>query len=197
MATATHDRLTAEQFLALDDPDQRLRFAELIDGVIVVTAPSAFHQELEFRVIRALRNWMDAAPGRGQAGLPGNLVVDEHNVFEPDVWWMAEHRKPGLDWLCFPDNPDLVVEVRSPSTWRYDVHVKKRRYEEIGVAELWLVDTDAEVVLVFRRSADDKGERSADFDVALELQASEGDCLTSPLLDGFSLDLVALFDQQT
>ena len=75
--------------------------------------------------------------------------------------------------------------MRSPSTWRYDVGRKRSVYETGGVPELWLVDTKAEAVLVYRRSAPGVGR----FDVALELT----DTLNSPLLPGFSLDLKALF----
>ena len=48
--------------------------------------------------------------------------------------------------------PDLAVEVRSPSTWRFDIGRKKENYERYGVGELWLVDTAADVVFAFRRS---------------------------------------------
>lgn len=37
--------------------------------------------------------------------------------------------------------PQLAVEVRSESTWRFDVGPKKRVYEEAGLGEQWLVDT--------------------------------------------------------
>ncbi len=79
------------------------------------------------------------------------------------------------------------MEVRSPGTWRYDVGRKKAVYESGGLPELWLVDTAADEVLVFRRSAPD----APAFDVAEEL--SHGDTLTSPLLPGFALELDELF----
>jgi len=83
--------------------------------------------------------------------------------------------------------PDLAVEVRSPSTWRYDIGLKKGAYERHGLPELWLVDTDADAVLVFRRSE----PTAPTFDVSLEL-AREDD-LRSPLLSGFVLPVAALF----
>ena len=76
--------------------------------------------------------------------------------------------------------PDLVVEVRSPSTWRFDIGAKKDNYERYGVGELWLVDTAAYVVFVFRRSTPDAPR----FDVSLEF--GPGETLTS-LLPGFAL----------
>ena len=79
------------------------------------------------------------------------------------------------------------MEVRSPSTWRYDIDAKKATYERRGLQELWLVDTAARVVLIFRRSAPD----AASFDVALEVT----DTLSSPLLEGFELPLAELFPE--
>ncbi len=55
------------------------------------------------------------------------------------------------------------------------------------MAEAWLVDDVAEVVLVFRRSA----PGHPIYDVALELDTT--DALTSALLPGFELSLERLF----
>jgi Uma2 family endonuclease len=77
--------------------------------------------------------------------------------------------------------------VRSPSTWHYDVGVKRTVYEQQGLAELWLVDVRAQTVLVFRRS----GPEATGFDVALEVE--RGEQLTSPQLPGFAIALGELF----
>lgn len=61
------------------------------------------------------------------------------------------------------------------------------RSERGGLPERWLVDTAADVVLVFRRSS----PKAATFDIALELTIE--DELTSPLLPGFALPLRDLF----
>lgn len=77
--------------------------------------------------------------------------------------------------------------MRSSSTWRCDIGVKKANYERYGVAELWLVDTAADVLLVFRRSQ----PKAPNFDVSVELTA--GDTLTSPLLPSFELPARRVF----
>ena len=77
--------------------------------------------------------------------------------------------------------------MRSPVDWRYDIGAKKAGYETHGVAELWLVDTAADVVLVFRRS----DPSAPTFDVSLELELT--DKLTSPLLPGFELPVEDIF----
>ena len=83
--------------------------------------------------------------------------------------------------------PELVIEVRSPSTWRYDTTVKFRTYEATGVAELWMVDTASHTILVYRRST----QSSDTFDLAFELDTEK--VLVSPLLEGFTLNIGSLF----
>jgi Uma2 family endonuclease len=115
------------------------------------------------------------------------VAIGEHNVFVPDLWWVPDDQRLADDQSRFPSPPPLVVEVRSPSTWRYDVGPKLRHYEAAGVDEVWLVDTAADVVLVYRRSRAD----NPSFDIALELTTD--DTLTTPLVPGWSIDLGELF----
>jgi Uma2 family endonuclease len=44
--------------------------------------------------------------------------------------------------------PDLVVEVASPGTARYDRSAKVRWYRAYGVRECWLVDAQQQTVTV-------------------------------------------------
>jgi Uma2 family endonuclease len=62
-------------------------------------------------------------------------------------------------------------------------------HERAGLRELWLVDSAASEVLIFRRSVPE----APTFDVALELERDH--TLTSPQLDGFELPLVELFPE--
>ena len=82
----------------------------------------------------------------------------------PDLLWYRAGRAPAIDADPPYPLPDLAIEIRSPSTWRYDIGTKKSVYERDGLPELWLVDGDAASLLVFRRST----PRAATFDVALE-----------------------------
>jgi Uma2 family endonuclease len=111
--------------------------------------------------------------------------MDDYNVYGPDLLWIAEPPKDLRKRLSRV--PDLCVEIRSPSTWRFDIGAKKRVYEAGALPELWLVDDLAEQIFVFRRSK----PRADHFDVALELD--RGDILTSPLLPGLALSLDELF----
>lgn len=181
---ATAERITAERYYALTVEGDR---KQLVDGRIVVTEPRTIHALLQMRLGSALHNWVQAGEARGLATMPTDVRMDEYNVYGPDLLWFREERVPA-DLDAYPEHlPDLCAEIRSPSTWRYDVGAKKRVYEEGGLTELWLVDDVADTVLVYRRSR----PAAPTFDVALEL--GRGERLTSPVLPGFELSLDELF----
>ena len=181
---ATATRMPAEEYFAVTvEGDHK----QLVDGAIVVAEPMPIHSVLQGRLYVALALWVDAGEGRGLVLLPTDVVLDEFNVYGPDLIWIAERHRPSDLRERLARVPELCVEIRSPGTWRYDVGAKKSRYEAGGLPELWLVDDVAETVLVFRRSAPDV----TTFDVALEL--GRGEALTSPQLPGFELALDELF----
>ncbi len=177
-------RMTADEYLAIPYDGRR---TELVEGEVVVHLPRSLHQYVIADLQRAMDAWASAATGRGRVTLPLDIKLDERNVFGPDLIWYAEGRVPGRHDPRPYALPDIAVEVRSPSTWRYDIGAKKAAYERAGLPELWLVDTTANEVIAFRRSS---REASA-FDVSLEL--SVDDELISPQLPGFTLALSTLF----
>jgi Uma2 family endonuclease len=179
-------RMTAEEFLALPYSKER-RYRQLIEGELVVDAPRPLHQWVAGELIYVLMHWCRSGAGRGTVWHALGVQLDERNVFQPDVLWYRENAGPDVHSSSPAPVPQLAIEVRSPSTWRYDIGAKKAAYEREGLTELWLVDTDAKVVLVFRRSA----PGVATFDVALEID----DTLTSPQLEGFELPLAELFPE--
>ncbi|MEA2931704.1 MAG: hypothetical protein QOI56_489, partial [Actinomycetota bacterium] len=156
-------------------------------GEVIVNDPTLRHQRICMRILYALETWVRAGPGRGQIGFGGNWTVAPGHVYQPDVWWVAGDRTLDLDAGHHDDPPALVVEVRSPGTWRLDVGRKRDVYEQVGVRELWLVDTPASTVLVFRRTTPE----SVGFDDDAEL--GPGETLASPLLPGFRLPVDELF----
>lgn len=179
-------RITADEYFALDLPE---RHTELINGEVIVTEAVLRHARIAGEMFASLREWCRAQPGRGEANIPVDVQLDTYNVYAPDVWWVREDRVPARDAKRIIGPPDLAVEVRSPSTWRYDVGTKKRVYEATGLPELWLVDTNADVVLAFRRSS----PAAAAFDV--ELEVGRGEQLGTPLMPGLAIDLEDLFDR--
>ena len=180
----TKTRITADEYLAMGE-DPWGRRGQLIDGEIVMNQPTRWHQRAVMEIGSALLAWEKGGPDRGFACLPLDIKRDEYNVYAPDALWYAPGREPAVGASRPYPPPDLLVEIRSPSTWRYDIGPKKSGYEAMGVRELWLVDFAS--VLVFRRSSPDR----PDFDLTLELTPQE--TLASPLLPGFGLPLADLY----
>ncbi len=187
MTVPVAQRMTADEFLA-QPFGEGPRWQELVGGEVVVNEPTALHNVVQGRLFLALGNWIAEGERRGQVFVPLDVRLDDANVYAPDISWYSAAN--AVDPHAQPPYPlpDLAVEVRSTSTWRYDVGAKKASYARHRLPELWLVDTPAEQVLVFRRS----NPEAEDFDVALEL--GRGDALGSPLLPGFALALEELFD---
>ena len=179
-----HPRLTVDEFFAL--PGEQ-RHTQLIDGEIVVNTPSRRHQDLILWLAYELEAFSRAHRDLGRPGLEQDLPVGEHNVYLPDLWWATPERRPGP--LRFEGLPDLAIEVRSPSTWRFDVGTKKDGYEAAGLPEFWLADTEVDRVIVHRRSSPE----SRRFDLTFAVGA--GDQLTTPLIPGLALDVAEMFDR--
>lgn len=171
--TTVAERLTADVYLKREDP----RRTELLDGMVIVNQPTVQHQRVCARIHRALELWTCSEPGRGEASWPLDVVLDDGTVLAPDVLWFAEPLP--AEATRAPRLPELAVEVRSGTTWVYDVGPKRARYERHGLPELWLADTASRTLLVYRRSGPKAG-----FDVALELGADA--TLATPLLPGFT-----------
>lgn len=176
-------RMTAEEYMAWDGPPG----TNLVEGEVIMPQARRPHQNVLGDLYLVLRRWVEASDDRGEVILPIDVSLDDVNVYAPDVlWYRAERALSPEDEPPYA-LPDIAVEVRSPSTWRYDVGAKKAAYERYGLPELWLVDTAASEVLVFRRST----PQASAFDVSLQLEA--GDTLTSPLLPGFTLPVADAF----
>jgi Uma2 family endonuclease len=186
MAMPLVQQMTAEEYLALPITDES-RWLQLVDGELVVTEATMLHNVVQVELLFALRTWVTAGEDRGRVCVPLDVGLDEHNVFAPDVSWYSSARMPDVDARRPYPPPDLAIEVRSPSTWVYDIGAKRLAYERHGLPELWLVDTAAEAVLAFRRSQ----PGAPVFDEAVELE--RGETLTSPLLPEFALRLEEVF----
>lgn len=173
--TVTTTQVSADEFLAGDYPIG----SELIGGVVYVNDATFPHNRLCKRIDLALTRWTDG-PGSGESGQGGNWVLSDGHVYRPDVWWAAVPPEGALH----EGPPDLAIEVRSPKTWHLDIGHKRDEYRAPGTKELWLVDTPARTIIVYRgRSLDD----------TLEIGPDEQ--LTSSLLPGFTLAIDELFAQ--
>jgi Uma2 family endonuclease len=145
MATASYssDLLTCDDLWAMPDDGRR---RELIDGMLIVTpSPNRRHQRASFRLSVLLAN--ACPPDLEMLPAPFDYKVSENTLLIPDLI-VARKADYGPDRL--ERTPLLVVEIRSPSTGRYDEGTKRLAYEAAGVPSYWMVDPDEPRLTVLR-----------------------------------------------
>lgn len=134
---------------------------EMWEGVLhMPPVPNRHHQHLEWSIETWLRtHWCPA----------GNEVYHEINVASVGGW-PDNYRIPDLVLLTpdrfgidknayFEGGPTVVVEIRSPGDESYE---KLPFYAEIGVAETWIIDPEADTVEVFAREGTSYQSRTPD-----------------------------------
>ncbi|HEY8543669.1 MAG TPA: Uma2 family endonuclease [Acidimicrobiales bacterium] len=176
--------LTWDEFLALPF---ETRNASLIDGEVVVSSPNSRHEWIVANLILLFRLWVREAPGRGTISTQQPVKVTDRRGYLPDFAWhppercRMEHGLPAVTGL-----PGLIVEVLSPSTRTFDLVRKRCDYEQLGVGEVWFLEQDAAALGVVVCQRVDGGG-------FVDRELRPGDTLTSPLLDGFTVDVAELY----
>ena len=144
--------LTADDLLRLYSEGVR---GELIRGVLHETMSTGQeHGEIVMNLGAALHNFIKP---RRLGTLVGSdsgvwLERDPDTVREPDVAYTSaekiplDARIPGYAEVA----PDLVVEVRSPSNSRREVHDKALMWISHGVSLVWVVHPDTRTIDVHR-----------------------------------------------
>ena len=105
-------------------------------------------------------------------------------MLQPDIVFIGEARRRIVTQIGIFESPDLIVDILSPSTEKRDRVTKRQLYGKYGVQELWLVDTEARTIDVFRNHDGRLG--------AVEMVSGDGK-LTSPLMPGFGVTVSGLF----
>jgi Uma2 family endonuclease len=178
--------MTVEEFDALPESVLPRQF---IKGRLVVSpTPNRSHQRLAGEIFVELCLHLRANPGLGEAyQAPFEVRLTGFKGperYQPDVMFFARAHLNRLTDTGAVGVPDLVVEVLSRSTQRYDLNEKRLGYAEHGAAELWILDpTRREVRVYLLQQNPDR-----------PVQVLKGeDVLRTSLLPGFELPLKQLF----
>ena len=145
--TATYPRVS---FADLERWPEDGRRYELYDGeVYEVPSPLPLHQIAAARLHLVLSDYV-----RDHGGLvlfaPLDIVLTEYDVVQPDLLLFTRERQH----LVNPRKvtrvqPDLAIEILSPSTADNDRGRKMQLLARHGVREFWLVDADAVTIEVY------------------------------------------------
>lgn len=136
---------TWADFVDLDEEDRR----ELVDGELVeVDVPNLRHERIVVLLGYYLTGWSHAGHG-GIAVASGYKVrITNRRGAMPDVQFYRRGNKSAHEQQrgLVEGRPDLVVEIISPSSRRFDRVTKLAWYASRAVPEYWIVDAEAQTV---------------------------------------------------
>jgi len=135
---------TIEELLAL--PEDGFRH-ELLDGEHVVSpAPAYGHQDVLVKLLLAFGNALRGHNALAVLVSPADIVLGLRTLVQPDLFVIRrDPSRPVVSWSDV-GIPVLAVEILSPGTASQDRGAKRRLYQRAGVAEYWIVDTDARLI---------------------------------------------------
>jgi Uma2 family endonuclease len=142
------DCYTYADFLEWDE-DVR---CEIMDGeALMLAAPDRVHQDISMALSNYLYNFLKGKTCKVYTApfavrLNPEKDLSDDTVLEPDIAVVCDPSK--LDKRGCNGPPDLIVEILSPSTARYDRFAKLHKYQEAGVREYWIVDPETKTIQV-------------------------------------------------
>lgn len=184
MTSKTQARLTYRDYFGLPESDDRY---ELIDGdLCMAPTPIPEHQIFVFYLAKVIEEFVTRHRLGRMIISPQDVVLSEDIVVQPDIMYVSSERLHIIKWGHYVHGaPDLVVEVLSPSTERFDRTVKRERYARFGVREYWIAD-------IFGRTIEVNVSSGDEFEVVGVY--GEGDVFEPPLLPGLEVDVNSVFE---
>jgi len=162
-------------------------YSQLIEGDLVMSpSPDLFHQDILLSLARIIGNYLETNPLGKVAIAPSDVCLTDLNVYQPDFYFVSNARKSILTEQGAEGAPDLVVEILSPKTARFDKGIKREIYARTGVRELWIIDPVLRQIQVCRLS------ESVDVPAATLGEERE---IESPLLPGLKIPLRKVFSR--
>lgn len=150
MVEAARTRIKASAYYQLPEYEEN-DLIQLINGEVIIGMPPVLkHQDIVREILILLTMIARQIGGKAYAS-PVEVRLDENNVFEPDVLYIQPDNLAitQQDEKRITGAPNLVVEVLSPGTAKFDRQEKYQAYEQHGVDEYWIVDPVHETVEVW------------------------------------------------
>lgn len=115
--------------------------AEVINNQLIMTpSPDFWHQDIVTEVASQLRLYVNQKAMGKIIVAPMDVYFGWKNVFQPDIIFLSTSQTDLIHEGKIKGAPDLIIEVLSPGTEKFDRKEKKKVYEEHGVKEYWMID---------------------------------------------------------
>ena len=176
------ERFTYDDYKNLPNDGKRY---EIIEGeLIMAPSPKTKHQEIVLNVATNLRNFVNKNNLGSVFIAPLDVILSAINVVQPDILFISRERESIITEDNIQGAPDLIIEVASPFSAKFDRTIKKKLYYAYGVKEYWIADPEKETIDVFVWTIDGYECRGT---------FSKSDQLRSSLLKTFNLNLETVF----
>lgn len=115
--------------------------AELVNGVVFVLCPTTDpHAALSVWLTALLGTFVEnRGLGEVRGGRSG-VRISGTSLREPDFLFFSKARLGKMTQRGVHGAPDLAIEIVDSAAARRDAVQKQAQYEQIGVAELWVID---------------------------------------------------------
>lgn len=120
------------------------------DNLVMSPVPSDSHQNVLVKIFARLLHYVEEQQLGEIRILPYDVYFNRKNIYQPDIIFIATENVKNIADNGLHGTPDLVVEVLSPKTAKYDLEDKKDVYERYGVKEYWTVDPVSKQVSFFK-----------------------------------------------
>lgn len=158
---------------------------QLIEGKLVyMPSPYFIHQEIAANVVRIVGTYVKQNKLGKVVSAPMDVHLDDENVVQPDVLFVSISRK-NIIGKHITGAPDLVVEIISKGTKKYDETEKLKVYGKHNVLEYWLIYPQKEQIKVYEN---EKGELKE------KMVLEKDEEYDSKTIEGFTLKFEEVFD---
>ena len=178
-----------EDFFEFCDEHRLLRIERTAEGEIIVMAPAGTESSLTgSEIFVQLHAWAQRDKRGIVLGADAGLTLPDTSVLSPDACWVPRERwnaVPRARRRAFaPLLPAFVIEVRSRTDRKKDLHQKMQVYMRNGVELGWSIDPQSKTVLVYKLGTD----------TPVELRDPDRVHGEGPVA-GFVLELKSIYDE--
>ncbi len=178
--------MTPDEFYTFCQQNPNMRAELSAAGEVVFMSPvGGLSSAVNALVIGALIRWAQQNGEGVVFDSSAGFVLPNGAVRSPDAAWVRRRRLAKVSARqrerFLPLCPEFVVEIASPSDRLSDLQAKMDEYMANGAELGWLIDPAGRSVTVYRRGAPG------------QLVTNAGSIAAEPLLPGFSLDLLPVW----
>lgn len=134
--------LTYEDYANLDDENRY----ELVQGQLELMSPSpsTIHQMISFELQKNIANHCEQDYFIFYA--PIDVILSPIEVRQPDIVLVSRKRINIITNRGIEGNPDLVIEILSPSSLKRDKIDKLKTYAQFSIPEYWIVEPNSNML---------------------------------------------------